>query len=346
MLPAIPPSQDAPIDLRAVALQTLAQVQKDYYDPERKVYRLWLKADGSKAEQAAFLWDMSAMLLASARLEPGQHPSLPELLEVIEPYRWENGYSVLPAPSPRDRYYDDNAWLVLAILDAYERDPSPELLDRAKLVFTFLEEGESSELGGGLFWKENGRESKNTCINAPGIVAALRLHKITKEPSYRLFALRTYRWIRRLQDEDGLYWDNIHLNGRIEKTKWSYNTALMIEAELLLAELEHKQKHRDEALRMGQAATHRWIDPDTGAIRDHIFFAMRLNEAFAKLAAVESVYRDRVVRAATALARDGRGARGLFSGRWDRAPRDDEEMLLLNQGSAIRALLTAAELAK
>ena len=39
-------------------------------------------------------------------------------------------------------------------------------------------------MGGGIYWCEQKKESKNTCSNAPGSVLALKLFKATNDSSY------------------------------------------------------------------------------------------------------------------------------------------------------------------
>jgi rhamnogalacturonyl hydrolase YesR len=44
-----------------------------------------------------------------------------------------------------------------------------------------------------------------------------------------------YSWVDiNLRGENGLYWDHIDLNGRIDRTQWSYNQGSMIGASTLL----------------------------------------------------------------------------------------------------------------
>jgi NifU-like protein involved in Fe-S cluster formation len=51
---------------------------------------------------------------------------------------------------------------------------------------------------------------------------------------------------RNLQDpEDKLYWDNIQLNGKIGKAKFSYNAGQMFQAAALLYKLTKNKRYPD-----------------------------------------------------------------------------------------------------
>ena len=82
----------------------------------------------------------------------------------------------------------------------------------------FVLSGEDERLGGGIYWRENTRDSKHTCSNAPAIVGCLLLHGATGDAEYLTTAKRLYDWTReRLQDDrDGLYLDNVNLAGEVD----------------------------------------------------------------------------------------------------------------------------------
>jgi predicted alpha-1,6-mannanase (GH76 family) len=62
--------------------------------------------------------------------------------------------------------------------------------------------------GGGLYWEEDHKTSKNTCSNGPAILILLQLYNITKEKPYLDTALLLYNWVNKyLQASNGLYYD-------------------------------------------------------------------------------------------------------------------------------------------
>ena len=69
---------------------------------------------------------------------------------------------------PSDRFYDDNIWLGIDFTDIYRLTKKKSYLKKAKMIWQFLESGTDDVLGGGIYWCEQKKESKNTCSNAPG----------------------------------------------------------------------------------------------------------------------------------------------------------------------------------
>lgn len=352
----------APTVDRSNAMETWAKETSDFIESRfrpdgREGYVQSVDAHGRPATQPAFMWDIGVQLSALAaccKLDRKRYvPILDRMLKSMEPY-WGvadgvGGFSVLPGLGTPDRFYDDNAWVALALVEAYEATRAKRYLDQSKKVFEFVMSGESADLGGGIFWHEKEKQSKNTCSNAPTIVVALRLYRATKERSYLDIAKRLKQWVSRLEDADGLYWDNQSLGGRIEKTKWTYNTALMIRADCLFFELLHDRTYVESAVKSAEAAVRRWVDPETGAIKDGAAFAHHLFEALLEAARVgkRPALRDAAMKALTFLRDKGRNSLGLYGKGWDGAPgANDKELDLKDEAAACRAFAVAAESAK
>jgi len=83
-----------------------------------------------------------------------------------------------------------------------------------------------------------------------------------------------------------LYWDNLSTptatvpEGRVEKSKWTYNSALMIRAHLGLYQRTRDQKQLAEAMRIAAASEKTFVLPETGAFCDDANFSHLLCEAF------------------------------------------------------------------
>jgi len=200
--------------------------------------------------------------------------------------------------------------------------------------------GEDEKLGGGLYWREQELKSKNTCTNAPAIVSALRLHQLTGKDEYLETAERLYRWTAaNLQDKDGLFWDNIRMNGSIDKRKYSYNSALMIRASTLFHLIKDDPQYLEEARRIADAADRRWVR-DNGAIADGGRFAHLLIEALLKLHQVDGDDRwlEIGLDAVAHVRENLRDPHGRYPSRWDREIDGPvREVNLLDQASAARA---------
>ena len=299
--------------------------------------------------QPVFMWGVGVQLsalAAAAENQPDRYrQQLTGYVDAIEHY-WHKhqgigGYDVLPHPEGSDRYYDDNAWIVLGMLETFEQTRSSKHLQKAKQIQDFVMSGEDPRLGGGIYWRENELLSKNTCSNAPAMVGALRLYEATHDRQYLEAGERLYAWTcKHLQDEDGLFWDNINLQGNIDRRKYSYNSALMIRANCALYRITEEQRYLDEAKRMAQAAEQQWVNAETGAMNDGGRFAHLLLDAFLELYKTtgDSHWLDVPLRAVTYVHDQLRDERGHYPGHWGRKPRRTASRIeLIDQASVARA---------
>jgi mannose/cellobiose epimerase-like protein (N-acyl-D-glucosamine 2-epimerase family) len=350
-----PTEATSPRPLRQWGEETLRSIEKELWLPEHGLYAEKRAAGADAPSGPAFMWgagvELSA-LAAAAQAEPQRYSApLRAYADALQVYWTEHdgigGFDVLPAPKPSDRYYDDNVWIVLALAETFEVTRDPKYRDRAEATFRFVMSGEDEKLGGGIYWKENEKTSKNTCINAPAIVAALRLYQLTGKREYMETARRLYDWTNtRLQDPaDGLFWDNVKLDGTVDRKKYSYNTALMIRANSLFHALTSEPRYLAEARRVARSAEGRWVDPATGGIADGGRFAHMLLESFLALHRQDPDPRwPAIVNRALAFVHDHvRDPAGHYASRWDRPQTAAlREFMLLDQASAARAYWVAA----
>jgi hypothetical protein len=158
-----------------------------------------------------------------------------------------------------DRYYDDHAWLGLALVRHYELSGDPVLLRLAARVFAFVVSGWSAEATwadpGGVRWKEPpANRSRNACANGPAAALAAKLHELTGDVSYLEWATRIYGWTRRaLLGTDALYVDRIAPDGTRTPTIWSYNQGSMIGSGVLLGRQTGDPLYLDQAVETAAA---------------------------------------------------------------------------------------------
>ena len=279
--------------------EALAMIHADLWRPEKGYYADKV-AVGKKPGNDAFMWGVGVQLtaMAAAARVSGQPyaEQAREYVKNLDVYRNKSrfpdkptviGYDVLPTPKGPDLYYDDNEWVVLALCELYEVTGDASMLERAEKTYQFVMSGRDDKLGDGIYWQENKLESKNTCSNAPAITGALRLYQITRKPEYLKDAQELYRWTcDKLQDKDGLFWDNIKLDGKIDTNKFSYNSALMIRANTLLYQATGKDEYLKEARRIAQASKAKWVRAD-GSMDDTGRFAHLLLGSFLELGRVD-----------------------------------------------------------
>jgi hypothetical protein len=154
-----------------------------------------------------------------------------------------------------DRYYDDNAWIGLALVQLERMRPGSGLLGRADELFDFAVSGWDPRDGphsGGVFLVEQGRglgtrnHDRNTVSTAPNAGLGLHLAELKAAPAAAARSVRAedmYEWVLATLDESrdsdspatGLFWDKLRGDGTVDKTLWSYNQGSMVGANVLLA---------------------------------------------------------------------------------------------------------------
>src|SRR5207253_3811551 len=78
-------------------------------------------------------------------------PKLRQFSDQLYSAYWDNGYRSAAGPSAR--FYDDNAHVVVALMDAYRVTHGPVYLDRAKQTQSFVTSG--SDISGGIKFQES-----------------------------------------------------------------------------------------------------------------------------------------------------------------------------------------------
>jgi hypothetical protein len=289
---------------------------------QRNYENLWPYADawsalctlGSLPKQEAALNVLDAM-----RRGLKSYSSQPDILES----RGVAGFESVVTPplgNGGDRYYDDNAWLGLALVRHYELTAEPELLLLARRVFSFVSSGWSDDetwaSPGGIRWKEPApNRSRNTCVNGPASELAARLHEKTGESTYLEWAARIYDWTRKtLSQPEGLYADQITPEGNRNETIWSYNQGTMIGAGVLL----HKLTGDSSYLRHSLETASTYLD-DRGAselmTQDPAFNAVFFRNLFLLDKEQSSdLYRLKAIAYGSAMWEQKRRRFGLFAG--------------------------------
>jgi Glycosyl hydrolase family 76 len=251
-------------DLSRLADSLQHLIDKNYYDSSAGLYTE-TNQRATDEKPYSYLWPLCALVQAGnemERLHPGKD-YMSKVIGSIEKYYDATppspGYDAYPEVKGRkrdSRFYDDNQWIGLACVDAYLRNKNMRYLQIAQVIHTFMMTGFDTLSGGGLYWKEDEKNSKNTCSNGPGIVLALRLYQATHQKGFLDTALVLYKWTnQRLRSPKGLYYDNIRIPGKkIDSAFYSYNSGTMIQANVLLYELTKDNKYIEEARRLSQAS--------------------------------------------------------------------------------------------
>lgn len=167
-------------------------------------------------------------------------------------YASHNGMEIPP-------FYDDNVWLVIGFIKAYETTKKEEYLNKAKAIMSYIYEGWQDDAIGGILWREfdfNEQTTeahklhfeRNTCINGPAAWASLLLYEITQDSNYLTWGIKIYDWTKnKLYDKSmKTYSDNISQFGSVNQKKWTYNTGTMLSAAAILYKLTKTEFYRKD----------------------------------------------------------------------------------------------------
>jgi hypothetical protein len=276
------------IEYAARAREVMRDIQTRFYLRDAGLY-----AHSMKERKPDFMWGNGVMftaLVGAARHEPATYlPVMNRFFHALDRY-WDThaanpGYEPSPTSGGgHDKYFDDNAWMVLTYTEAYELTHDQQYLDRAQQTLTFVLTGCDEQLGGGIWWHETHKGgTKNTCVNAPAAVACLRVAghlPPAKSAATVDTARRLVDWTNQhLRTGDGLFADSINVTtGSVNRAKLTYNAALMIRANLALYRRLQDQQYLDEAKRIASASD--WfMDKRTQAYRDPVKWSHLLVEA-------------------------------------------------------------------
>jgi hypothetical protein len=158
------------------------------------------------------------------------------------------GYSATFLSSPGDnnrKFFDDNAWTGLDLLQVYRATGDIAALDRARQVFNFTASGwdtaSTDPDPGGVWWSQQNPNPRfahrNTISTASSAELAARLFDATGrgDADYLDWATQMYTWADTyMRGPNGLYGDHMDLEGKVDPAQLSYNQGTMIGAGVLL----------------------------------------------------------------------------------------------------------------
>lgn len=297
----------------------------------------------------SFLWPFSGTLSAANTIIESNkgfrrvldNRVLPGLAEYLDTKREPTAYASYVNSAPAsDRFYDDNVWLGIDFCDIYAVTKDPKYLDQAVMIWKFIESGTDDVLGGGIYWCEQKKGSKNTCSNAPGTVYALKLYQATGDKKYLEQGKALYAWTKThlLDSEDFLYFDNVNLKGEIGRAKFAYNSGQMVQAAALLYKATGDKAYLEDAQKGAKACSGRFFEafrPEQGeAFRiicpGNVWFSAVMVRGLVELYAIDgnATYVRDVQRSLDYAWEHARDEHGLFESNFTGASKDKEKWLL------------------
>ncbi len=253
-------------------------IQKNFYDSAAGYYKEVVLPKPTD-NPYSYLWPVCAMYQAVHEIEKLEkqtdlmHPMLCIIRDYYDSAPPAPGYaSYIMKLKGGDRFYDDNQWIGITSMDAYNNNKEAQYLNIGKEMYNYMMTGFDTVLTGGLYWQENRKVSKNTCSNGPGIILALQLYQATKQKTYLDTALLLYNWVNRnLKTSSGLYYDNVNVkNQNITKWIFSYNSGTMLQANLYLYACTGNKIYLQEATAIADSSLTFFYG--NGKFRDNYWF--------------------------------------------------------------------------
>ena len=331
--------------------EALTLIENDFKKEDESGYY-----DDNNKNISAYTWTNCVLILALAyavKVNPEMYKEqLERLIDNTDQYwsysdgKW--GYDCVANPGLTNRFYDDNAWMSLAMTDAYISTGNTSYLERSKDAYEFARTGEDETFGGGIWWKETNYEGdppkcKAVSATSGAALAAVKLYKITGEEKYLSDAKRFLDWIYDLRDENGLILNDVSDSG-INKTMYTYNTAVPMHAYVMLYEVTGDIEYLEKAEKFAQLSEKYWFDRSNGTINDFSAFAFTLAEGWIELYTVtgETRWLGLVNKAISSINKN-RDINGRYPPNWnDSSQKVSNGLNLLITASAARIYFAAA----
>jgi hypothetical protein len=363
-----PKEGNEPMTAKSIAEQTYKTVMKYYYLEKEN---LFLENFERKPDDKpnSHLWPYSTMISAVNALAemPGggeaYRGDLVRVLDGVEQYWQASGHppgytaSLQKGKGNGRKFYDDNEWVGLDMVQAYRTLGDPKYLRRAEQIFELVKSGWSEELGGGIYWREwkenDPPPTKNTCSNGPAAVLALMLYEETRNADYLDWAKKILDWTRKLKADSGVYWDHMKSDGTIDKRTFTYNTGTVLHANALLYKITGEKSYLEEARSLAKASLAYFTKPNAAAKISFFpttpWFNVVLFRGYLELYRVDAEHDRTYIDAMRANVwyawEHARDERGLFSKDWSGTTGvKDVFKPLLNQAPMVEVFALLAQL--
>lgn len=249
-------------------------------------------------------------------------------------------------------FYDDNAHMAVALLEAHRITSDPVYLARARETYQFVLSGEDAAGGGGVYFSLPDRTVKETISTLQASRAAVMLYRATGEHVYLADAKRLYEWAKtHVQQPDGLFLERYYLTGEKAGTAGDHTlvnatgVAILLHLEFYAATGELANLREAQRIAARSLALH--CHSPTGAIYDEGYWAHELVDALCELTRTDGNpnWRNQAVRALHWLHDNRRDPNGRYGPLWGRGGLQREELSIwhLNDNAAVaRSFLQAA----
>jgi uncharacterized protein YyaL (SSP411 family) len=239
----------------------------NYYLTANGSYRVNLTTNTTEA----FEWYNASQLYADAAMvKIGETSYLPYmnntftwLQKLIDKNDSNGGYfaaaSLDGSGASGTKYVDDNSLTGIAFLEAYDvasGATQANYLSAAEACATWLiNSGQWDSTFGGGFWWNTDKTVKPTQSNAVALQLFCRLYQLTGQTTYHDWAVQVNTWLNSTMYDSatGLYIWQIEKSGTVDNIKFTYDNAIMVEADLLYGKAMGDNSYLTKAQALGKA---------------------------------------------------------------------------------------------
>lgn len=137
-----------------------------------------------------------------------------------------------------NNYYDDMGWMANAFMRAYAATSDADYLNAAQILYTDIKTGLNSSQGGGMAWRKNQLDYKNTPSTTTAIMLAARMYELQNNANDLALAKSLYTWMKAnlVDPTTGVVYDGINSTGTgaVDKNVYTYNQGSFIGAAIEL----------------------------------------------------------------------------------------------------------------
>ena len=233
------------------------------YPSNKKDTLNYFQGEAVQQKEVSFLWPFSGIFSATnvlmkvpalkAKYKAFQDSLATGVEQYRDTLRKPAGYQAYPVKFEKaDRYYDDNGLVGIDYMESYFNTKNPIYLQRAKDAFKFIESGWNNDVGGGVTWLEGHNDQKPACTNGMATLTALKIYQGSKDKYYLEQGKKFYNWMyKTLRDSTtGIIVNDVKLDGKQNRTFWTYNTGSLIEAGILLYQFTGDKEYLRQAQKL------------------------------------------------------------------------------------------------
>jgi len=244
-------------------------LQANYFNSVTGIMNQWYPHEPVKSEENFYYWWQAHVMdtLIDAYKRTGEVGYTQRIQEFSRSLFEYNGGTFT------HNYYDDMEWTALALLRAYEADGKDEYIAAVLELWADIKTAWNDHFGGGMAWKKDQLDYKNTPANAPAVILAARIYGITQEEEYLNWAKRIYEWNKAhlVDPATGFVWDGLNRlgDGRIDYDwEFTYCQGVFIGAGLELYLNTGEKTYLEDAIRTAGVCIERLCNPDTLILPD------------------------------------------------------------------------------